>query len=111
MFGEQEFKKMKREAVLINTCRGKVIDEKELYNGLKNSIIAGGGVDVLEKEPPDPDNPLLNLENLIVTPHVAWYSEEAMERLKNMGMDEVVRVLTGRRPRFAVNPEVLFKRG
>jgi D-3-phosphoglycerate dehydrogenase len=111
LFGEREFKKMKREAVIINTCRGRVIDEKALYNGLKNSIIAGGGVDVLEKEPPDPDNPLLNLENLIVTPHVAWYSEEAMERLKNMGMDEVVRVLTGRRPRFVVNPEVLCKRG
>jgi D-3-phosphoglycerate dehydrogenase len=111
MFGEREFGKMKRDALIINTCRGKVIDEKALYNGLKNSIIAGGGVDVLEKEPPDAANPLLSLENLIVTPHVAWYSEKGMERLKNMGMDEVVRVLTGRRPRFVVNPEVLFKKG
>jgi D-3-phosphoglycerate dehydrogenase len=111
LFGEREFRKMKRDALIINTCRGKVIDEKALYNGLKNSIIAGGGVDVLEKEPPDPGNPLLLLDNLVVTPHVAWYSEKGMERLKNMGMDEVVRVLTGRRPRFVVNPEVLFKKG
>jgi len=111
MIGEEEFKKMKREAVIVNTCRGKVIDEKALYNALKKTIIAGGGVDVLEKEPPDPDNPLLSMENLIVTPHVAWYSENSIERLKNLGMDEVIRVLAGKRPRFIVNPEVLYTKG
>jgi D-3-phosphoglycerate dehydrogenase len=107
MIDERVLGCMKREAILVNTCRGKVIDEKALYNALRNNIIAGGGVDVLEKEPPDPDNPLLSLENLIVTPHVAWYSEDSMERLKNQGMDEVIRVLNGQRPRFVVNPEVL----
>lgn len=109
MIGEAEFGKMKREAIIVNTCRGKVIDEKALYNALRSNIIAGGGVDVLEKEPPDADNPLLNLENLVVTPHVAWYSENSIERLKNLGMDEVIRVLKGKRPRFVVNPEVLYK--
>jgi D-3-phosphoglycerate dehydrogenase len=111
MIGKGELEKMKGEAVIINTCRGKVIDEKALYKALRSNIIAGGGVDVLEKEPPDPENPLLSLENLIVTPHVAWYSENSMERLKNMGMDEVIRVLTGKRPRFIVNPEVLYTKG
>lgn len=107
MIGEREFGKMKREAIIINTCRGKVIDEKSLYNALRNNIIAGGGVDVLEKEPPENDNPVLNLKNLVVTPHVAWYSEESVDRLKNQGMDEVIRVLQGRRPWYIINPEVL----
>ena len=109
MIGEDELKKMKPEAVIINTCRGKVVDEKALYMALESNIITGSGVDVLEKEPPDADNPLLNLENLIVTPHVAWYSENSIDRLKNHGMDEVIRVLKGKRPRFVVNPEVLYK--
>jgi D-3-phosphoglycerate dehydrogenase len=107
MIGEREFKKMKREALIINTCRGKVIEEKSLYNAIKNNIIAGGGVDVIEKEPPDNDNPLLNLENLIVTPHVAWYTENSIEQLKIQGMDEVIRVLNGKRPWYIVNPTVL----
>jgi D-3-phosphoglycerate dehydrogenase len=107
MIGEKEFENMKPTALIINTCRGKVVDEKALYNALRNNIIAGGGVDVLEKEPPHAGNPLLELGNLIVTPHVAWYSEDSIERLKNQGMDEVVRVLQGRRPRHIVNPEVL----
>jgi D-3-phosphoglycerate dehydrogenase len=110
LMGEREFRRMKPEAVIINTCRGKVIEEKALYNALRNTIISGGGVDVLEQEPPDPDNPLLTLENLIVTPHVAWYSENSMERLKNQGMDEVIRVLRGERPRFIVNPEALYRK-
>jgi D-3-phosphoglycerate dehydrogenase len=67
-------------------------------------------VDVLEKEPPEKDNPLLSCENIIVTPHTAWYSEESMERVKNQGMGEVVRVLNGKRPRYIVNPEVLAKK-
>jgi D-3-phosphoglycerate dehydrogenase len=109
MIGEDQLKKMKPLAVIINTCRGKVVDEKALYMALKSNIIAGSGVDVLEKEPPDSQNPLLNLSNAIVTPHVAWYSEDSIERLKNHGMDEVIRVLTGKRARFVVNPEVLHK--
>jgi D-3-phosphoglycerate dehydrogenase len=109
MIGEKELMLMKKEAVIINTCRGKVIDEKDLYQALKNDIIAGAGLDVLEKEPPDKDNPILTLSNALVTPHAAWYTEESLERLKNQGMDEVIRVLKGERPRNVVNPEVLYK--
>ncbi len=111
MFGAEEFKKMKKRAFLINTCRGKVVDGKALLKALKDGEIAGAGVDVLEKEPPDPEDPLLHCEKLIVTPHAAWYSEESLDRLKNYGMDEVVRILNGKRSRFVVNPEVFFKRG
>jgi len=109
MISEKELTLMKKEAVIINTCRGKVIDEKALCHALKNNIIAGAGLDVLEKEPPDKDNPILSLSNAIVTPHSAWYTEESLERLKNQGVDEVIRVLNGKRPRHVVNPEVLYK--
>jgi len=110
MFGEKQLAMMKRAAILVNTCRGKVVEEAALLTALKGKIIAGAGVDVLEKEPPAADNPLLNCENLIVTPHAAWYSEQSLERLKTLGMDEVVRVLKGKRPHFVVNPQVFFRR-
>jgi D-3-phosphoglycerate dehydrogenase len=110
LIGEKELAKMKKRAILINTCRGKVVDGEALFKALKEGEIAGAGLDVLEKEPPNPEDPLLNCRNLIVTPHSAWYSEESLERLKTIGMDEVVRVLNGKRPRFVVNPEVFFKR-
>ncbi|MBN2552602.1 MAG: C-terminal binding protein [Spirochaetales bacterium] len=110
MIGERELARMKNRAILVNTCRGKVIDGPALFKALNDGQIAGAGLDVLEKEPPDPEEPLLNCKNLIVTPHAAWYSEESLDRLKNFGMDEVVRVLNGKRPRFVVNPEVFFQR-
>jgi D-3-phosphoglycerate dehydrogenase len=110
LIGANELARMKERAILINTCRGKVVDGGALLNALNEGQIAGAGLDVLEKEPPDPKDPLLNCEKLIVTPHAAWYSEESLERLKNFGMDEVVRVLNGKRPRFVVNPEVFFRR-
>jgi D-3-phosphoglycerate dehydrogenase len=108
MIGSRELGLMNQHAVLINTCRGKVVEEKALYNALKKGNIAGAGLDVLEREPPDKGTPLLNCSNCIVTPHVAWYSEQSIERLREQGMDEVVRVLNGKRPWYAANPEVLF---
>jgi D-3-phosphoglycerate dehydrogenase len=110
MFGEPQLAGMKSHAILVNTCRGKVVDEAALLKALNGRLIAGAGVDVLEKEPPAPDNPLLRCSNAIVTPHAAWYSEQGLDRLKTMGMDEVVRVLNGKRPHFVVNPQVFFRR-
>jgi D-3-phosphoglycerate dehydrogenase len=110
MFGEEQLSKMKAHSILVNTCRGKVIDETALLKALNEKTIAAAGLDVLEKEPPAADNPLLNCDSLIVTPHAAWYSEQSLERLKTMGMDEVVRVLNGKRPHFVVNPQVFFRR-
>lgn len=97
---------MKQSAVLVNTSRGDIIDEKALYQALSNNSIAGAGIDVMSKEPPQEGDELLSLENLIVTPHIAWYSEESLERVKVQGMDEVVGVLDGKRPRHIVNPEI-----
>jgi len=109
MIGERELELLKPGAVLINTCRGKVLDESALYRALQSGRLAAAGLDVLESEPPAGDNPLLTCSNAVVTPHAAWYSEQSTERLKEQGMEEVVRVLNGARPRYAVNPEVLFR--
>lgn len=107
MFGENEFKKMKESAFLINTARGPVVDEPALYEALKNGEIAGAGVDVTEPEPPSQDNPLLKLENYIITPHTAWYSEESQVLLQRETTRAVVAVLKGGKPRSLVNPAVM----
>lgn len=75
LFGEKEFKKMKKSALLVNTSRGAVIDEKALFTALKNKWISGAAIDVTEVEPPAKDNPLLHLENVIITPHVAAWDD------------------------------------
>jgi D-3-phosphoglycerate dehydrogenase len=107
MIGERELDLLKPGTILINTCRGKVVEERALHRALQSGQLAGAGLDVLESEPPAADNPLLNCSKTIVTPHTAWYSDQSTERLKEQGMEEVVRVLTGARPRYIVNPEVL----
>jgi D-3-phosphoglycerate dehydrogenase len=97
---------MKERAVLVNTSRGHIIDEEALYEALETGKIAGAGLDVLQQEPPKRDNPLFKLENIIVTPHMAWYSEESFVQDMVQGMDEIVNVLGGGRPRYIVNPEI-----
>jgi len=97
---------MKPHAVLVNTSRGPIVDEQALCRALESGRIAGAGIDVLEEEPPAADSPLLGLENALVTPHIAWYSEESHEADMIQGMDELVRVLAGHRPRFVVNPQI-----
>jgi glycerate dehydrogenase len=84
-------KQMKRSAILINTARGGLVDEKALAAAIQEGTIAGAGIDVLAVEPPPADNPLLRLRlpNLIVTPHVAWASEEAMQLLADQLMDNI----------------------
>jgi D-3-phosphoglycerate dehydrogenase / 2-oxoglutarate reductase len=101
------FSRMKPTAVFVNTGRGKVVDEPGLIRALREGKLAGAGLDVLEDEPPAPDNPLLSMENVVVTPHMASYSNESnVERRRRVGQ-EIAAVLTGRRPRGVVNPAVL----
>ena len=107
MFGKDEFGKMKKSAFLINTARGPVVDEPALYEALKTGEIAGAAIDVTEPEPPSHDNPLLKLDNFIITPHIAWYSEESQELLQRETTRAVVAVLKGGKPRSLVNPEVM----
>jgi len=105
-FGENELRKMKKNSFLINTSRGPLINENALYKALNGEWIAGAALDVMEKEPPDWDNPLLSFENIIITPHISFYSEESYKELKTKVADSVIAVLEGDLPRSAVNPQV-----
>ncbi len=98
---------MKRSALLINTSRGGVIDEEALIRALEKGRIAGAALDVTDPEPPAADNPLLSLENVIVTPHAAFYSVAATADLARKAAANVVTVLQGDVPRNLVNREVL----
>jgi D-3-phosphoglycerate dehydrogenase len=109
MIGEKEFRSMKREAIMVNVSRGGIIDEKALYEALKEGWIAGAGLDVLEEEPPDKDNPLLRLDNVIITPHMAWYSNKSLDEIRRKAAEEVVRALSGQIPVNLVNRDMLKK--
>ena len=98
--------KMRKHAIIVNTARGPIIDEGALCEALDKGSIGAAGIDVLETEPPAANNPLLSKENALVSPHVAWYSEESFEADMIDGMDELERVLRGQRPRFIINPEI-----
>ena len=99
MFGPAEFKMMKPNALLINTARGALIQDDALIDALRTGVIAGAASDVLRKEPPRQGSPLLNLNlpNFIVTPHVAWASDEAMQALADQVIDNI-EAFVARRP-------------
>jgi len=105
--GKEELSGMKASAFIINTCRGAVIDEQALYGALKNGTVRGAALDVLEEEPPDFDYPLLSLDNLLVTPHAAFYSEDAMAEVRTRAAQQVVKVFKGELPDHIVNRSVL----
>jgi D-3-phosphoglycerate dehydrogenase / 2-oxoglutarate reductase len=108
---EDHFRLMKPEAIFINTGRGPTVDEPALIKALKEGWIAAAGLDVFEQEPLDPHNPLIQLDNVILTPHVASASARMdPERRRRVG-HEIALVLTGRWPRSCVNPSVLEKSG
>ncbi len=103
IFNKEAFDKMKPTAIIVNTSRGPIIDEKALYEALSSGKILAAGIDVFEKEPTDKDNPLLQLDNITVSGHTGWYTEEAMEELKRKAAENVADVLEGRKPKYAVN--------
>ena len=109
MLAEEHFRLMKPTALFINSGRGPTVDEAALIMALKEGWIAGAGLDVLEKEPPDPDNPLLTMENVIFTPHVASASARMRPESRRRVGQEIALVLSGRWPRTCVNPSVLDK--
>jgi len=107
LIGEMEFKKMVKKPVIVNTSRGPVVDENALLRALETGQVSGAGLDVVETEPPDPGNPLLKMENVVLSPHTAFYSEESVSQLKRDAAESVVAVLQGRWPKSVVNREVL----
>ena len=98
---------MKPSAYLINTARGPIVDEQALYRALVENRIAGAGLDVFEEEPIAASNPLLALDNVILTPHGICFTDECMRRLAESAFHAVLDLAHGRRPRYIVNPEVL----
>ena len=106
LIGERELNMMKPTAYLINTSRGAVIDQRALYRALKERRIAGAALDVFEKEPIDQDDPLLELDNVVLTPHIGSASVETRKKMAIMAAENLVSVLKGVEPPNLVNPEV-----
>jgi D-3-phosphoglycerate dehydrogenase / 2-oxoglutarate reductase len=106
LLGIEQIKKMKRSAFLVNTARGAIINEKELCLALSKNYIAGAGLDVTDPEPISPDNPLLKLDNVILTGHNAGGSPECYERMWSFPIEQIKRVMRKQWPDGLVNPEV-----
>ena len=105
MMSDREFDLMKPSAFFINLCRGPVVDEAALYRALTEGKIAGAGLDVLEVEPTPADNPLFDLDNVIITPHMAGQSQETALRAAHFAYGNILRVLNGEEAESLVTPE------
>ncbi len=104
--GERELSMMKRNAIIVNTARGSVIDQRALYRALRDGVIAGAGMDVFDPEPPSVDEPILTLDNVVATPHMAAHTEETLSNMAKMVCKNVISVLRGERPDNIANPEI-----
>jgi len=111
MIGARELNLMKPTAYLINASRGPIVDEEALVRALREKKIAGAGLDVFAKEPVDLENPLLKLDNVVVTPHCAGNSEEALRATSLMVSQEAIRILCDQIPKNLVNRPQLIERG
>ena len=111
MISLEQFKMMKSTAYLVNTARGGLVDEQSLYTALSQGIIAGAAIDVMAPEPPHPDNPLLKLPSVIITPHTSQYSLEADDQIRTKPSEDIVSVMEGGWPREIAfrNPQVKEK--
>ncbi|MCY4451020.1 MAG: C-terminal binding protein [Immundisolibacterales bacterium] len=107
IIGAAELARMKPGSIIVNCARGGIIDEEALAHALASGHLAGAGLDVLSAAPPPADHPLLGLENVIVTPHTAFFSQASTIELERRTAEEAVRVLNGEMPEHLVNPEVL----
>jgi len=107
MISRREFDMMKTSAGLINTARAALVNEKALIEALQKGKIAFAAFDVMAEEPPKKDNPLLKMDNMIITPHTAWYSERAARLLGEKVAEQIVQVFKGYLPKNLVNPDVI----
>lgn len=106
LLGEEELRSMKRTAVLVNTSRGAIVDERALLRALTDGWIAGAGLDVLEDEPPAVNHPLFQLENVVLTPHVAGFSADGVELRWRLSFETVTALARRQWPASCVNPQV-----
>lgn len=115
LVNEELLRRMRKHAVLLNTTRGKIVDNKALYRALKEGWIASAGLDDLEEEPAKldrwrpQDNPLFTLSNCVVTPHVAYVSEEALNECRRVAAENALAVLSGRTPPNLVRPQRIIQ--
>ncbi len=107
LIGERELARMKPTAYLINTARGPLVDQPALVDALRAGRIAGAGLDVLESEPPDEDDPVFTLPNLVCLPHVGTATEETRRLMREHAVKNLLAVLAGEEPLTPVNPEAL----
>lgn len=103
LVNKKNISKMKKNAVIVNTSRGPIIHEEDLIDALINERIAGAYLDVVTEEPIRPDHPFLQLENVILTPHIAWYSEQSMIELRVKAVQNIIHVINGGAPPYWVN--------
>jgi D-3-phosphoglycerate dehydrogenase len=103
MFDAVVLGRMKRTAIIVNTARGGIINELALADALRRGALAGAALDVLEREPLPTDSPLRSLDNCLLTPHMAWYSEEAGLELKRKVAEEAVRFARGELLHYPIN--------
>jgi len=103
LIGDKEIRLMKPSAYLINIARGGLVDEQSLYLALKEKRLAGAALDVHAQEPPSPDSSLLKLDNVITTPHMGSYTKESMRSMALVCAENIIRVLRGRKPLYALN--------
>jgi D-3-phosphoglycerate dehydrogenase len=111
LIGERELRLMRPGVLLINTARGAIIDEAALVRALREGWIGGAGLDVLEQEPPTTDHPLLHLDNVVISPHLAGYSDTFPQEFCEASVEAILDIAAGRRPLSVVNPEVEWKSG
>jgi phosphoglycerate dehydrogenase-like enzyme len=109
LIGRRELRLMKPTAYLINTARGPIVDETALIDALRHRRIAGAGLDVYEQEPIDPSNPLLQLDNVVWTPHIGFVTQETYEQMVGGAVENIVNYLEGN-PTNVINPQVLAQR-
>jgi D-3-phosphoglycerate dehydrogenase len=107
LIGKEQLKLMKPSAIIVNTSRGKVIDQSALVEALKDGRIAAAGLDVLETEPPELNDQILGLENVLLTPHLGGTSDKAVEMVRRLATEEARRVLMGESPKHPINSEFL----
>jgi phosphoglycerate dehydrogenase-like enzyme len=109
MLGPEHFRMMKNTAFFVNTARGKIVDEPALIEALRERTIAGAALDVQASEPLNRDSPLLILENVIVSPHIASFTREAQAYCDRVVQEDIIRFVKGERMRYLANPEVTKK--
>jgi phosphoglycerate dehydrogenase-like enzyme len=106
LINREVMRAMKPGAILINASRGAVVDEEALIEALRDGHLGGAGLDVYDPEPPAPENPLFQFEQVVLTPHVASFTEEGRRRMSFTVVEDMLRALRGERPEYLANPQV-----